>query len=159
FTAVLFAAVSIVSAGASPKLPDDRQSAEKKRGRAFVATDALNSRGYRSPNGLHKVLIPVEDREAVERAKQAGKEEISNSRSFKLFLLKDGGQSADTSMAEAELPISAQIRDDFNTLLLRSGAIDTTVEANFLRLEDSKGDATKAVSGLKSNDIRPRLRL
>ena len=84
------------------------------------ATIAAN-RSYRSPGSLRKVVIPSNDGEALTRAVGMGAFEIADYDSFKLFVI-------DQTFADESAYV---VRDDFNVLLLRSGAINTTADPAF----------------------------
>jgi hypothetical protein len=83
---------------------------------------------------LRKVLIAADDSKAIMRAREADAAEVADYGSFKLFVMNDGAlESGDSRIQSADPtgPATATpfvVRDDFNVLLLRSGAIDTTAD-------------------------------
>src|SRR5262249_37632354 len=87
--------------------------------------------------------------------------------SFRVFLWQAQKADADRqelALAEAvsntgNLPEAVQIRDDFNLLLLRNAAIDTTGETNLLSFNITKADAANAISNLQFKGKGGRLRL
>lgn len=102
---------------------------------------------YRSPGRLHKAVVPADDAIAIGRARAAGAIEIADYGSFKLLALSQDaleraeevtGQDSDhrngagdvvsiaSTTEHSVIPASFIVRDDFNVMLLRSGAIDTT---------------------------------
>jgi hypothetical protein len=150
----LFAAVSLTGVRALSSANEDTPRATKKYAQNFHAAASVNSRAYRSPGGLHKITIAADETTAIEDAKRMGAVEIADYGSFKLFALQQSALDAFEAGSESQtlpeegvksmrLPStgegreslsnrakSAQIRDDFNVLLLRSGVIDTSGEAN-----------------------------
>jgi hypothetical protein len=117
---------------------DDDQS--DKSALSYKGITIAGNRSYRSPGALRKVVIPSDAAEALARASGAGAYEIADYDSFKLFVtdqatIDDGGES------------SYIVRDDFNVLLLRSGAIDTSADAasgGFLGLGGASGSEMAA---------------
>jgi hypothetical protein len=95
---------------------------------------SIEARSYRSPGTLHKLVVSNDDSEALTQARAAGAVEIADYGSFRLFVVDDGAlQKTEAAMREEAAgrsvdPAAARlsVRDDFNVLLLRSGAIDTT---------------------------------
>ena len=83
-------------------------------------------------------MIPADDQAALAEARSAGAIEISDYGSFKLLAMDDAAlegaenrQSIQSIAPSSDRPITQSaftVRDDFNVLLLRSGAIDTTVQ-------------------------------
>ena len=117
------------------------------------ATIAAN-RSYRSPGSLRKIVISSEDHEARARATGMGAFEIADYDSFKLFVI-------DQTFADES---SYVVRDDFNVLLLRSGAIDTTADpasGNFFGLggRNSSPLAQAGVARFKGKSKSSELRL
>ncbi len=121
---------------------------------------AINARSYRSPGRLRKVMIPADDHSALAEARSAGAIEISDYGSFKLLVMDDAGlegaenrqsiQSIAPSSDHSITQSAFTVRDDFNVLLLRSGAIDTTVQdapGSFIGMGRAANNET---SGLKS---------
>jgi hypothetical protein len=113
----------------------DRPSRKDEMTHQFGAT--INARTYRSPASLRKVLVRAADAAALSEARAGGAIEISDYGSFKLFAMSDealksgAGDSRVLSSAATPdgRPLGADlVRDDFNVLLLRSGAIDTTAD-------------------------------
>lgn len=133
-----------------------------KRARAY-ASASIEARSYRSPSKLHKVVVSNDDPEALTQILAAGAVEISDYGSFRLFIVDDGAlQKTEAAMGE-EPTAQLSVRDDFNVLLLRSGAIDTTdpeatgafvgmgrsAESYGLQSSASSGSATDRVSQLR----------
>ena len=118
--AILMAA-SIVGADVRSgfkRISIDGEARSDKAALSYKGGTIAASRSYRSPGSLRKVVIPSEDHEARARAVGMGAFEIADYDSFKLFVI-------DQTFADAS---SYVVRDDFNVLLLRSGAIDTTAD-------------------------------
>jgi Subtilase family len=96
------------------------------------------NKSYRSSGKLHKAVIPGDDSESLARAIDAGAIQIADYGSFKLMAMDESAlrRSEETqrtatlsSLPDPKLSDpddSIVVRDDFNLLLLRSGAIDTT---------------------------------
>lgn len=134
---------------------DDNQS--DKSALSYKGVTIAKNRSYRSPGALRKVIIPSDAAEALARARGAGAFEIADYDSFKLFVtdqatIDDGAES------------SYIVRDDFNVLLLRSGAIDTSVDAasgSFLGLGGASGSelAERAAPRFKGKSGASELRL
>ncbi len=130
----LCASISAVSAkrlsSGVAKLPIDKTG-------HITQLSSIN-KSYRSSGKLHKAVISADNSESLARAIDAGAIQIGDYGSFKLFALDEGAlrrseeiQRAETlsSSRDSELSQSDDnivVRDDFNLLLLRSGAIDTT---------------------------------
>lgn len=163
----LFAAFSIVNAHAPAKLLESAPAPEKKPKRSFAAAGSLQPRTYRSHGDLHKVVVSADDHGTLARMRQAGVKELADYGSFRVFLWQvqkaDAGQQelalVEAVSSDGNLPRSVQIRDDFNLLLLRNGAIDTTSEANLLSFNKTKADTAKALSNLQFKGKGARLRL
>lgn len=105
---------------------------------------SINARTYRSPGKLRKVVIATDDQSALDDARSRGAIEISDYGSFKLFAMSDAAleSNQDALHFNASKPARAfEVRDDFNVLLLRSGAIDTTA-ANAPGVFEGMGRAT-----------------
>jgi hypothetical protein len=106
-------------------------SAKRTNAHAGVS---IEPRSYRSPGKLHKMIVSNDDVEALARAKDAGAVEISDYGTFRLLVVDEGSlQKAEAAMGVESGPLPGEsaterfsVRDDFNVLLLRSGAIDTT---------------------------------
>ncbi|HKP88210.1 MAG TPA: S8 family serine peptidase [Blastocatellia bacterium] len=106
-----------------------------KTANAERSAAAVNARSYRSPGKLRKVVIAADDQPALADARSAGAIEISDYGTFKLFAMDDDALEVMSKQPGVEpltpspdRPInrsSLAVRDDFNVLLLRSGAIDT----------------------------------
>jgi hypothetical protein len=169
----LFAAVSLTGVNALSSANEDTPRATKKYAQNFHTAAGVNSRAYRSPGGLHKITIAADDTTAIEDAKRMGAVEISDYGSFKLFALQQPAlddfeasrepQSLDEEgvgsirlpaanedrATVSNRPDSAQIRDDFNVLLLRSGVIDTSDEADVAAI--AKEPETKSTNRLSAS--------
>ena len=101
---------------------------------------AISARSYRSPGVLRKVVIDSNDNDAISGVIAGGGIEISDYGSFKLFVMDATALERETERLArtgalgsgdlSGLTVSASnrlaIRDDFNVVLLRSGAIDTS---------------------------------
>ncbi len=184
----LFAAISFTGVDAFSNADEDNTRASKKYAQNYHAAASVNTRAYRSPGGLHKITIDVNETAAIESAKKLGAVEISDYGSFKLFALhqdaleafeagreplslnEDGAKSISLQTKSEEQPTkgneqnSAQIRDDYNVLLLRSGVIDTSDEVNFLGIgkaltTDSTNSSSAAAPVQKERFKGSRLRL
>jgi hypothetical protein len=124
----VLASVSIVGASGGANAGGSRPA---KHTKAFAGA-SVNARSYRSPGKLHKIVVSSEDTDGEGQATAAGAVEIANYRSFKLFVVDDAALQRTESITHAETSEAGiesaklSVRDDFNTLLLRSGAIDTT---------------------------------
>jgi subtilase family protein len=119
-----------------------RAGAEGRRAIKSAAAErsaaVINARSYRSPGRMRKVVIQSDNQPALAEAQSSGAIEISDYGSFKLFVISDAAletneravamtEGGRAQTASASLP-GFEVRDDFNVLLLRSGAIDTTSE-------------------------------
>lgn len=112
----LLAAV-LIGASAAGADPENRKPREQ-------ASIQLNS--YRSPSSLHKVVVASDDQESMTLARTSGAIELADYGSFRLFSLQE--ESLQVLQSRTETPGGVNVRDDFNLLLLRWRAIDTTVE-------------------------------
>jgi len=132
---------------------------------------SIAARSYRSPGNLHKLVVANDDPDALIQARAEGGIEVSDYGSFTLFAIDDGAlqrteakmneESAGRSVdrATARESVRPSVRDDFNALLLRSGAIDTTDPATtgaFVgmgRSAESYGLASLALSGNQTGPV------
>ncbi|HYV06736.1 MAG TPA: S8 family serine peptidase [Blastocatellia bacterium] len=168
---ILIAASSAV-ARVEKRLGDSGQRAKEARLKSAArhGFGALTS-GYRSPSNLNKVLIQSDDGQALDRAATTGATELADYGSFKLFAMEQataegeleiqrfGNPGAVDSVSESRSGFT--IRDDFNVLLLRSGAIDTTSEdtpGNFIGLGRAAKSGRPAIA-LSQNAGGSQLRL
>lgn len=129
----VLASVSVVSASRGIS---DSGTRPAKRMKPYAGAP-FNARQYRSPGKLHKVMVSSDDAQAIAQARIAGAVEIADYGSYKLFVL--GGDALQgteaVTLEDSGVPGSEpaaerlSVRDDFNVLLLRSGAIDTTASA------------------------------
>ncbi|HJQ22457.1 MAG TPA: S8 family serine peptidase [Blastocatellia bacterium] len=127
---MLFALTAIVAADFSTADDNIRPTAKTlAASRSAMRTDA---RAYRSPGRLRKVIIDANDADALARAAASGATIVADYGSFKLFVMDNDAlniaeieRRADTA-TEQGAPRPFTVRDDFNLLLLRAGAIDTT---------------------------------
>jgi hypothetical protein len=157
-TIAVFILTSAVGANVQKKLKRGSDRDHFKTAKANRRSAAVNARSYRSPGRLRKVVISADDQSGLAEATASGAIEISDYGSFKLLIMDDTalekeGRSGDVVTANSvssshlsSTPLSSLVRDDFNVLLLRSGAIDTTV-----------ADAPGSFVGLgraASNDLR-----
>lgn len=148
---------------------------------AHQGTAAMTAPSYRSASGLHKIVIAADERERLEQARQAGALEIADYGSYRLFGVNQAQlERLNDSATEGELGASAaafdearrrtdsahtgvEVRDDFNLLLLRAGAIDTTTEAGFAGVEtalrESADEAATASVKQRERFTGKRLRL
>ena len=120
-----FVSVSVVSAGRKPDIPEKQTRSN---------AGSITPRSYRSPGRLHKIIVSKDDSEMLAEVLAEGAVEISDYGSFKLLAFDDSA----TFKAERQLETEGRgghratdllkVRDDFNVLLLRSGAIDTTAD-------------------------------
>jgi hypothetical protein len=137
----VFILTSAVGANVQKVLKKDGNQASRralKSANAHPRSAAINARSYRSPGRLRKVVIPADDQTALAEAISSGAIEISDYGSFKLLAMDDAAlegtesqQSIQSSTSSSSRSITSSaftVRDDFNVLLLRSGAIDTTVQ-------------------------------
>jgi Subtilase family len=139
-----FALTSIVAADGrlfSTVTDDARPKAKAEAaGRGAMA---VNARAYRSPGRLRKVVIDTNDADAIAGALAKGAAEVGDYGSFKLFVMDNEALESDAvTRRHADAAVESNsldqragmatsrytVRDDFNVLLLRSGAIDTTDE-------------------------------
>ncbi len=89
-----------------------------KRGLSHKASTIIDAGTYRSPSRLHKVLIDSKDVATLSRTLSSGAIEVADYGSFKLVAMDE----AQAGYGEA------RVRDDYNVLMLRSQAIDTTAQ-------------------------------
>lgn len=192
FFVALFAAISFVGVNVSSNEKETETRASQKYAQNYHAAAKIDARSYRSNSGLHKIVIAADDATAIERAKEVGALEISDYGSYKLFALNQKAlevyESTETKISNSENGVvpgtfpalesheqsaddskkALQIRDDFNVLLLRSGIIDTSGEADFLGVgqaiatpssTDSTGIFLPAAPMQKAKFTGQRLRL
>ncbi|HSF24091.1 MAG TPA: S8 family serine peptidase [Blastocatellia bacterium] len=132
---------------------------------------------YRSPSSLRKVVIQASDARALERATASGAIELADYQSFKLFALEQPAlereeerrsrgakaqREGDSAPQLLDSLASFTVRDDFNVLFLRSGAIDTTAEdapGDFLGLGRAAPADQARTSALGQSSSGSRLRL
>ncbi len=132
--------------GASDKT--DRASLRKSTARRAFS---INANSYRSPGHSRKVIIESTDAASLNEVSSRGAVEIADYGSFKLFVIDnaalENAQAAIQSQSNEDSPIRAfTVRDDFNVLLLRAGAIDTTAEdapGNFIGLGRASGETVQ----------------
>jgi hypothetical protein len=100
----------------------------------------IDARAYRSPGARRKLVIRSGEAEAEALARAAGAVEVSDYGSYKLFVIEqaaldhieDAARDGLSPRAESNRTDASRsrepfvVRDDFNVLLLRSCAIDTT---------------------------------
>jgi subtilase family protein len=133
-------AASIAGADAGRSLITDRpEQTESKLAAPRRAISTISAHTYRSPGALHKIVIEASNTASLAQAESAGATEIADYGSFKLFVLAGGAvgeieskshEAAELSSAPGHQPSTPlAVRDDFNVLLLRAGAIDTTADA------------------------------
>ena len=137
----------------------EEESLSDKTALSYKGATIAANRAYRSPGSLRKVVIPSDDSQALADAIGAGAFEIADYESFKLFAID---QTAVDRMAVDES--AYVVRDDFNVLLLRSGAIDTTADNDagyFLGLGGANGPpvAQSGVARFKGKTDGSELRL
>jgi hypothetical protein len=95
---------------------------------------SINARAYRSPGDRRKVVIQADNVEALAAARKNGAVELADYRSFKLMMIEspalEAAMTPRIDLKPGDAPGSSQltVRDDFNVLFLRSGAIDTTAD-------------------------------
>lgn len=144
----VFILTSAVGANVQKLLRKDGDQTDRrvlKTANAKLRSAAINARSYRSPGRLRKIVIPADDQPALAEARSSGAVELADYGSFKLLAIDDaalekdgeirrrgeGGtvniESSSSALALTSSPLHSFVRDDFNVLLLRSGAIDTTV--------------------------------
>ncbi len=122
----LLSVVTVVDADIRARLSDaisDAVARDDKAAGAFTSVAATTAR-YRSPLGVRKLVIPSDDDQACQQARRFGAVEIAAYGSFRLFALP-----ADALEAAEAQGDRFTVRDDYNVLLLRAGAIDTTETA------------------------------
>ena len=141
---------------------NQRAGAAKAKAATHLGFTAAAS-AYRSPASLRKVVIQSSDSEGLARAHGSGAIELVDYGSFKLFaigqaMLEATGEQRSSGAASRQDDVtmtsvfggsaSLTVRDDFNVLFLRSGAIDTTAEdapGNFIGLGRAElSDRTRA---------------
>ncbi|MFY9607865.1 MAG: S8 family serine peptidase [Blastocatellia bacterium] len=162
----IFIATSAAVAKVESLLGDSSKQARASKLKAETrAGFTAAASAYRSPSQLRKVVIQASDVRAVERATASGAVELADYGSFKLFAMKQPALeeaeeqrsrgearqrdvdtitsapphlgSSDSGLLSTSASASFTVRDDFNVLFLRSGAIDTTAEdapGNFIGL-------------------------
>src|SRR5512143_613519 len=137
FAVALFVSISAASAS---------RLSSGALGRSTIKTgivhqgNSIDAGSYRSPGRLHKAVVSSDDPDTLARAIAAGAIEIADYGSFKLLAMDESalhrseeprsttvqGTSRSAGRVGDELSVLLNVRDDFNVLLLRSGAIDTT---------------------------------
>jgi subtilase family protein len=131
--AVLVSISTVGSVGIASRASNVTATPSAKRMSAYGGA-SISARSYRSPGMLHKLIVPNDDTYALIQARAEGAVEISDYGSFTVFAIDDGAlQKTEAAMNEepAGRPVDSatarlSVRDDFNLLLLRAGAIDTT---------------------------------
>jgi hypothetical protein len=138
--------------------------APRKAEAAYRGAATVNVGTYRSPGHLRKVLIAAADDKAIIQARQSGAAEVADYGSFKLFVMGDAALESNSSAFGAASSGVAHssgdktpyvVRDDFNVLLLRSGAIDTTAEdapGSFVGMGGPNGSAASLAGDLRRDD-------
>ncbi|MFY9572382.1 MAG: S8 family serine peptidase, partial [Blastocatellia bacterium] len=102
---------------------------------------SIRAGSYRSSGPLHKVVVSKDDHQVLNQAKSSGAIQVSDYGSFTLLVMDEDAigdaeaqmrnaseEQSTTLSASAYQHASLSVRDDFNVLFLRSGAIDTTAE-------------------------------
>jgi Subtilase family len=155
----IFALTSIVAAdGRLFSTVDDNSRHQAKTEAASRGAMTINARAYRSPGRLRKVVIDTNDSEAIASALARGAAEVGDYGSFKLFVMDNAALEGDAATRghgdaatesyslnqRADASRRYTVRDDFNVLLLRSGAIDTTDESAPGRLVGLGGASSMA---------------
>jgi hypothetical protein len=139
-TTAIFVTASIVGADVGKRVDRasrDKRSAPGKDINSFAKAETSRARVYRSPGAFRKIVLSPNDTEAINMARSSGAIEVGSYDSFKLFIIEqssfDASNEALNLAASQTESASASsrliVRDDYNVLLLRSGAIDTTDEA------------------------------
>lgn len=132
-----FALTLIVAAdGRLISTADDTAHQSAKRLAASRNAMTAAAHAYRSPGRFRKVVIDTNDAEAITRAATSGATEVADYGSYRLFVMDNDALAADLAtrrhddtVTSETAPPSFEVRDDFNLLLLRAGAIDTTDES------------------------------
>jgi len=131
-TLIMFAAVSIgMIAQARPEASGLQNKKSSGLSNPFTMS-RIAARSYRSSGGRHKLMIDSSQTQAIERAMRRGAVQLEDYGSFKLFEISDQNIYAaepQTIAASDDANLEANIRDDLNVLMLRSGEIDTADEA------------------------------
>src|SRR5215208_4197225 len=103
----------------------DESTFAEKRGRRIAVTP----RSYRSPGSKHKLLIPSEDVELEQEFLSS--RAVAKARKYGAYSLVELSEQELTSLNSRVLE-RAQLRDDFNLVMLKGGQIDTTGPAPIL---------------------------
>src|SRR5262245_58536485 len=125
-----FIGISAMAASLESKTLVSPSNAGKHPDRLGRQVD-INPRAYRSPGHRRKLVIAAGDSEALARAIAQGAIQLADYPSFKLLVIEDEAlQAAESPKAASSISAADTspliVRDDFNVLFLRSGAIDTT---------------------------------
>jgi hypothetical protein len=108
--------------------PVSQESVEKR----ILATSHAEPLSYRSPGASHKLLIPSEDAALASQLLAAkGAKRVRKYGAFTLLEVSDETLAA----LNDETLKGAQLRDDFNLILLRRGQIDTTAPEPYVAAE------------------------
>ncbi|MBI4469604.1 MAG: S8 family serine peptidase [Acidobacteria bacterium] len=104
-----------LSANRNTNLASPGREAARKSGRV-----------YRSPGNIHKLIVPKEADGLIDELKTRGARRLADYGSFQVVSIEDDllAEMEDREGFEADL------RDDLNLVLLRSGAVDTSVESS-----------------------------
>ena len=143
---LLVATTVLFSISAASRVSSDFGNHGSSKMSRLYSAGSIDGVSYRSPGKLHKVFIANNDSEALARAKAQAAVQIADYGSFRLLVMDEAAiqnaveQSSrgpeerrdDVSIASTPLHLGSSaspVRDDFNLLILRSGAIDTTDES------------------------------
>src|SRR5262245_1377466 len=119
--AALFVALAMGSIRQISSNSDKRQiTAQAERATAKPEVDA-EPLSYRSPGAAHKLLLPAEDA-ATENALLSSKQ-ARRAKKYKAFTLLELSDATFANLDEATRE-RAQLRDDFNLILLNRGQLE-----------------------------------
>jgi hypothetical protein len=97
-----------------------------------LAQASLEPLTYRSPGASHKILLPTQDAELAANLLSAKK--VKKAKKYGSFTLLEVSDETLASLYESDMQ-GAQLRDDFNLILLKRGQIDTTAQEPQIKLE------------------------
>ncbi|MEK6302886.1 MAG: S8 family serine peptidase [Acidobacteriota bacterium] len=169
----IFIAGSSAVARVERRVGDSNIRAIKARLKSAARREFTVAAGsYRSPSNLRKVVIQSDDAGALDRAAASGATELADYGSFKLFAMDQSaveaqqqtGLSGEAASGDSVTDSRREftIRDDFNVLLLRSGAVDTTAEdtpGNFIGLGRAATPGRSQTAALSQSASGSQLRL
>ena len=121
--AALFLAVALSSIQQTSSNTEKQKVSAQSEGTKTKLPVRAEPLSYRSPSAAHKILLPAEDAATVNALAQA--KQARRVKKYNAYTLLEVSEETLASLDEATRE-RAQLRDDFNLILLRRGQLDTT---------------------------------